>query len=121
MEETLKLILEKISALNEGQIEINKKISSLEQGQQEMKQDVSAMKQDISKISTTIENTIESKISALFDARDISLKTTETTQTVVKDIKEIKEDVALLKNAITSETQKNKNDIVALKDYRKEN
>ena len=97
MEETLKLILEKISAIDENQ--------------REMKQDI---EQRLNKIDIAIENTIEPKISALFEARDISL---HTTQTIMEDLKEVKADVSLLKSAVI----KNTADIVDLKDYRKEN
>ena len=97
MEETLKLILEKISAIDENQ--------------REMKHDI---EQRLNKIDIAIENTIEPKISALFEARDISL---HTTQTIMEDLKEVKADVSLLKSAVI----KNTADIVDLKDYRKEN
>ena len=111
MEETLKLILEKISHMDE-------KISALEEGQREMKQDISTMKQNIEqrldKIDMAIEHSLEPKISALFEARDISLHTDEA---IKKDVKEVKEDISHLEKAVI----KNTADIVDLKDYRKEN
>lgn len=128
MEETLKLILEKISAIDENQKEMKQdistmkqQISSLEKGQQEINKKLSTlekgqqdMSKDISKISITIESTIEPKISALFEARDISLHADET---IINDVKEVKEDISHLEKAIIRNTA----DIVDLKDYRKEN
>lgn len=107
MEETLKLILEKINSMDEKISNMDEKISALENGQKEMKQ-------DISKISMAIEHSLEPKISALFDARDISLHTDEA---IKKDVKEVKEDISHLEKAVI----KNTADIVDLKDYRKEN
>ena len=97
MEETLKLILEKISALEEGQ--------------KEMKQNI---EKRLDKIDMVLEHQIEPKISALFDARDISLHTDEA---IINDVKEVKEDISHLEKAIIRNTA----DIVDLKDYRKEN
>ena len=107
MEETLKLILEKINSMDEKISNMDEKISALENGQKEMKQ-------DISKISMATEHSLEPKISALFDARDISLHTDEA---IKKDVKEVKEDISHLEKAIIRNTA----DIVDLKDYRKEN
>ena len=127
MEETLKLILEKISAIDEGQQEINKKISSLEQGQQDIKQDVSDMKQQISflekgqkemkqsikqrldKIDMAIKHSLEPKISALFDERFTQFN---NEQTIAKDLKEITEDICSLRKAVI----RNTSNIVDLQD-----
>ena len=111
MEETLKLILEKISNMDEKISSMDEKISSLEQGQKEMKQNI---EQRLDKIDMAIEHSLEPKISALFDARDISLHTDEA---IINDVKEVKEDISHLEKAIIRNTA----DIVDLKDYRKEN
>ena len=74
MEETLKLILEKIISLDEGQKELKQDISTIKQDVSTLKEDVSKLKNDVSKIGMILEHQIEPKIAALFDARDISLQ-----------------------------------------------
>lgn len=114
MEETLKLILEKINTMDEKISNMNNKISTLTEDISMLKENQQEMKQDISKISIALEHSIEPKISALFDARDISLHTDEV---IMQDVKEVKEDISHLEKAIIRNTA----DIVDLKDYRKEN
>ena len=114
MEETLKLILEKISSMDEKISSMDKKISAIDEDISILKQGQQEMKQDISKINMAIEHSLEPKISALFDARDISLHTDEA---IINDVKEVKEDISHLEKAIIRNTA----DIVDLKDYRKEN
>ncbi len=118
MEETLKLILEKISNMDQkiGNMDerisnMDERISFLEQGQKEMKQNI---EQRLDKIDMAIEHSLEPKISALFYARDISLHTDES---IINDVKEVKEDISHLEKAIIRNTA----DIVDLKDYRKQN
>ena len=77
MEETLKLILEKIISLDEGQKELTQDISTIKQDMSPLKEDVSKLKNDVSKIGMTLEHQIEPKISALFDAKDVSLQSDE--------------------------------------------
>lgn len=114
MEETLKLILEKIVSLDEGQKELRQDISTIKQDVSTLKEDVSKLKNDVSKIGVTLEHQIEPKISALFDARDISLQSDEF---IMQGVKEVKEDISHLEKAVIRNTA----DIVDLKDYRKEN
>ena len=114
MEETLKLILEKISNMDEKISSMDKKISAIDEDISILKQGQQEMKQDISKMNMTLEHKIEPKIAALFDARDVSLQSDEV---IMQGVKEVKEDISHLEKAVIRNTA----DIVDLKDYRKEN
>ena len=106
MEETLKLILEKISS-------VDKEINNIKNNMA-TKEDINSINKRLDKIDMVLEHQIEPKISALFDARDISLHTDEA---IINDVKEVKEDISHLEKAVIRNTA----DIVDLKDYRKEN
>ena len=106
MEETLKLILEKISSVDK---EINNKKNNMA-----TKEDINSINKRLDKIDMVLEHQIEPKIAALFDARDVSLQSDEV---IMQGVKEVKEDISHLEKAVIRNTA----DIVDLKDYRKEN
>lgn len=106
MEETLKLILEKISS-------VDKEINNIK-NIMATKEDINSINKRLDKIDMVLEHQIEPKIAALFDARDISLQSDEV---IIQGVKEVKEDISHLEKAVIRNTA----DIVDLKDYRKEN
>ena len=106
MEETLKLILEKISS-------VDKEINNIKNNMA-TKEDINSINKRLDKIDMVLEHQIEPKIAALFDARDISLQSDEV---IMQGVKEVKEDISHLEKAVIRNTA----DIVDLKDYRKEN
>ena len=106
MEETLKLILEKISSVDK---EINNKKNNMA-----TKEDINSINKRLDKIDMVLEHQIEPKIAALFDARDVSLQSDEV---IMQGVKEVKDDISHLEKAVIRNTA----DIVDLKDYRKEN
>ena len=77
MEETLKLILEKISSMDNKMNEMQQDMSNMKQDMSNMKQDMSNMKQDMSSMNNKLtsleqnmvrlENKVDEKLSALFD------------------------------------------------------
>ncbi len=106
MEETLKLILEKISS-------VDKEINNIKNNMA-TKEDINSINKRLDKIDMVLEHQIEPKIAALFDARDVSLQSDEV---IMQGVKEVKEDISHLEKAVIRNTA----DIVDLKDYRKEN
>lgn len=106
MEETLKLILEKISS-------VDKEINNIKNNMA-TKEDINSINKRLDKIDMVLEHQIEPKIAALFDARDVSLQSDEV---IIQGVKEVKEDISHLEKAVIRNTA----DIVDLKDYRKEN
>ena len=106
MEETLKLILEKISSVDKEITNIKNNMAT--------KEDINCINKRLDKIDMLLEHQIEPKISALFDVRDVSLQSDEV---IMQGVKEVKEDISHLEKAVIRNTA----DIVDLKDYRKEN
>ena len=106
MEETLKLLLEKISS-------VDKEINNIKNNMA-TKEDINSINKRLDKIDMVLEHQIEPKIAALFDARDVSLQSDEV---IMQGVKEVKEDISHLEKAVIRNTA----DIVDLKDYRKEN
>ena len=63
MEETLKLILEKITQVNSKITQIDSRITSLEKGQNELKENQNKLSQGF----VNCENKVDDKLAALFD------------------------------------------------------
>ena len=110
MEETLKLILENITQMDSKISQIDSRLDSLEKGQLELKQNQEKMSLDLARF----ENKMDEKISALFDAREVSIHSDEV---ILEGVNEVKEDITHLTKVVIRNTA----DIVDLKDCRKEN
>ena len=124
MEETLKLILEKVTQMDSRMSELDSRISqmdskitqmdarldSLEKGQLELKENQEKMSLDLARF----ENKVDEKLSALFDAREVSIHSDEV---IIEGVNEVKEDI----NHLTKAVIRNTADIVDLQSYRKEN
>lgn len=106
MEETLKLILGKLNDMNAELLSLKQNMAA--------KEDVNKLEKRLTKIDMNMENQLMPKISALFEARDVSLHSDEV---LLEGINEVKDDISNLTKAVIRNTA----DIVDLKDYRKEN
>ena len=124
MEETLKLILEKLSSLDHGQKELVTKVDSLENRFDSLENKVDSLENrfdslenkmdSLETIQLRMENKMDEKFGALFDAREVSL---DTNKRIFNKLDTIQKDLS----NIGKVTIKNTADIIALTDYRKEN
>lgn len=110
MEGTLKLILEKLSSLEQGQKEWVTKVDSLEYRFDSLNNKVDSLET----IQLRMENKMDVKFGALFDACEVTL---DTNKRIFNKLDTIQKDLS----NIGKVTIKNTADIIALTDYRKEN
>lgn len=117
MEETLKLILEKLSSLDNKVDSLDNRFDSLESKVDSLENRFDSLENKVDSLETIqlrMENKMDEKLGALFDAREVSL---DTNKRIFNKLDTIQKDLS----NIGKVTIKNTADIIALTDYRKEN
>ncbi|OLS41155.1 hypothetical protein [Bacillus sp. MRMR6] len=89
MERTLKLILNELKELKEGQKELKKDVSNIKEGQKELKKDVSNIKEGQKELKKDVSNIKEGQIELKKDVSNLK----EGQKELKKDVSSIKDNL----------------------------